>query len=216
MITELSKEGTMGGKVQSPNYEEVRTYVARRVAEGFDSEEDILEDALECFEDEFGESVELTQTISKMVSELMAQHLADERSWDSETDCDRLDKAFTELEDNGIVARQNFTCCQTCGHAEIWDEVDQLKQDLEQANKSIGPQGYVFYHMQDTELAVEDGMLYLAFGATENADDADIRVAQRVSEILRKYGFNVNWNGTLDSRICVTGINWRRRRLVAC
>lgn len=202
-------------ETEAPNEEEIRSYVARRVAEGFDSEEDILEDALECFEDEFGESKELTSLVNQLVGELMASHLADERTWSSETDCDRLDKAFNEMEANGIVARQNFTCCQTCGHAEIWEEVDQVRQDMEQAEQPVAPSGYVFYHMQDTEMAVEDGTLYLAFGATENADDAAIRVAQQISEILRKNGLKVNWNGSLDKRICLTDFNWQRRRLSA-
>lgn len=183
---------------------EVRTFVAKRVAEGFDAEEDIVEDTLECF-DEYDDDPQFTSMVQRMTSELLAEHEQEERNWSDETDCDRLDKAFDELENEGIVARQNFTCCQTCGHAEIWEEIEQVKQDSEVS-------GYVFYHMQDTDRVLEEGRLYLAYGATENADDAAIRVAQRITNALRKSGFKVDWNGSLDKRICLEQFNWRRRR----
>lgn len=188
--------------------DEIRAFIARRVAEGFDSEEEIVEDTIECFSDELGESDELNNMVAELARELMKEHQQNELSWKGDTDCDKLDRAFSELEDSGIVARQNFTCCQTCGHAEIWEEIESARQD----EREVKPTGYVFYHMQDTERAVDDGMLYLAYGAADNTDDMAIRTAQKISEILRKHGLSVSWNGSLDKRIEVDKMTWRRRR----
>ncbi|MBX9685514.1 MAG: hypothetical protein K2X27_02355 [Candidatus Obscuribacterales bacterium] len=198
----------MSNSASPEQIDEIRDFVATRVAEGFDSEEDIVENASEYFSEEFGDSPELKLLVTRLTSEVMAEHMLEERSWTGETDCDRLDKAFDELERNGIVARQNFTCCQTCGHAEIWEEVEQAKQETE-------VKGYVFYHMQDTERVLEEGRLYLAYGASENADDETaLRVAGQISEILQNNGFQVDWNGSLDKRICLENLSWRRRRAV--
>jgi hypothetical protein len=194
----------MSGTVISSEHE-VRSFVAKRVAEGFDSEEDIVEDALEYFAEEFEDNLQLSAMARKFAAELMASHLEEESHWSDETDCDRLDHAFDELETLGIVARQNFTCCQTCGHAEIWEEIEQVKQDFE-------VKGYVFYHMQDTDRVVEEGRLYLAYGALDNADESTIQVARTVAQTMQKYGFRVDWNGSLDKRICLENLNWRRRR----
>jgi hypothetical protein len=190
--------------VLSPEHE-VRSFIAKRVAEGFDSEEDIVEDALEYFADEFEDGLQLSVMARNLASEHMAYHLAEERNWQDETDCDRLDNAFDELERLGIVARQNFTCCQTCGHAEIWEEIEQVRQDSE-------VRGYVFYHMQDTDRVLEEGRLYLAYGSLDNTDESTVLVARKVVEIMRKFGFRVDWNGSLDKRICLEELVWRRRR----
>jgi hypothetical protein len=194
----------MSGSVLSPE-QDIRNFVSKRVAEGFDSEEDIVQDTLEYFADDFDDDLRLSVMARELASELMTEHLKEERSWPSETDCDRLDKAFEELEAQGIVAKQNFTCCQTCGHAEIWEEIEQAKADSE-------VRGYVFYHMQDTDRVLEEGRLYLAYGAVDNSDAASIKVARTIAEVMSVRGFNVDWNGSLDKRICLENLNWLRRR----
>ncbi len=60
---------------------------------------------------------------------------------------ERIWKRFADLcETNNIVARSDWTCCRTCGHAEIYDE----RKDLE---KSINKKylAYVFYHEQEAD-----------------------------------------------------------------
>ncbi len=184
--------------------EELEQFIGRRVAEGFDSEEDIVEGALEYFEHDFpGDN--LPEVAARMTEEAIKKHLDNEKTWINSTDCDKLDVVFDQLEGEGIVARQNFTCCQTCGHCEIWEEVEQTRQERPVS-------GYVFYHQQDTERACDEGVLYLAYGATDNTDEAAIKVARRATEVCRNNGFKVDWNGSLDKRICLLNFDWRRRR----
>ena len=190
---------------------EIQQFVSRRVAEGFDSEEDIVEGALEFFEHDFpGEN--LPQLAARLADEAMRKHLDDEKTWSQSTDCDKLDKVFESLESTGIVARQNFTCCQSCGHAEIWEEIEQVRQE---STQEIPVAGYVFYHQQDTERACDEGVLYLAYGAADSADATALEIATRISSLLKENGFNVDWNGSLDKRICLLDLDWRRRRFVA-
>lgn len=196
----------MSGPVLSPEHE-IRSYLAERVAEGFDSEEDIVESALEYFVEELEEKPELKELISPLTSELISKHLECQKTWQTPTDCDRLDSAFEELELNGIVCRQNFTCCQTCGHAEIWEEIEQAKQE------GLAVSGYVFFHQQDTERVLEEERLFLAYGSVDNTDEATLNVAKTVFALLSERGFKLDWNGSLDKRLCVESLHWQKRRL---
>ena len=66
-----------------------------------------------------------------------------------------LTKAFAELAEIGVVARENFTCCGTWGSTEIWDERDESRQW----------RGYLYYHSQDADAIIQDGQTYVGYGA---------------------------------------------------
>ncbi|RYD51650.1 MAG: hypothetical protein EOP60_10485 [Sphingomonadales bacterium] len=104
-----------------------------------------------------------------------------------------------------MIARQNFSCCGTCGSSEIWDEVDAVTQ-------AGGPgHGYVFYHMQDTESAADGEGLYLNYGAGEDGEEAALAVARDVVAELQSHGLRTDWDGSWDQRIHVA-LDWKRRR----
>ncbi len=89
-------------------------------------------------------------------------------------------KSFKELRSIGYFARQNFTCCQSCG----WAEVPEDKSERA-----------VFYHNQDYRSYKDGGDLYLAW-----AGDGD-----EICDILRGNGLEVEWEGSKDTRIRITG-----------
>ncbi len=120
------------------------------------------------------------------------------------TDCDRLDEAFAALNRQGIVARQDFSCCNKCGFTEIWGEVEEEK------HRPV--EGYVFYHLQGTELAIESGRLLMAYGCVEDDPVAFHQVANKIVAELRRVGLNASWRGTAGDPILVEGMTWRRRR----
>ena len=101
--------------------------------------------------------------------------------------------------------RQNFTCCQTCGHAGIGDEIAQARETMEAV-------GYTFYHMQDTERAAEGGGLFLAYGSLERTEAAQQKVGWTIVEALRREGLAAEWKGDVGKRIEVKNLLWRRRR----
>jgi hypothetical protein len=113
MISHHSEETTVADKVKMDEIcAEVREMVARRVAEGFDPPEQIVDDVTECVEMDH-EADELRPYVERVTAELLEEHRRRQGQWDGPTDCDRLDEAFAELDRGGVVARQNFTCCQT-------------------------------------------------------------------------------------------------------
>src|SRR5215469_4841948 len=127
--------------------EELEDLVTRRVREGFDRFEEIVEDVVECLADDHPDT-NLEPLVRTAATAAWDRAREEQISWPVPTDCDRLDRAFAALERSGVVARQNFTCCQNCGHAEIDDEIGE-------ASKQRRIVGYTFYHFQDTERAAE-------------------------------------------------------------
>ena len=142
---------------------DIRSCASKRVKEGFEDEEAIIQALTDQCEDEYNRN-DLRPHIARITRELLQEHLHAQADWPASTDCDKLDTAFDRLEQQGIVARQNFTCCQNCGHTEIDDEITKALNVRE-------VKGYVFYHMQDTENAAEDGLLYLAYGSLTGEDE---------------------------------------------
>lgn len=137
--------------------------------------------------------------------------MAEQNTWTTPSDADRLTAAFTELNADGIVARENWTCCSTCGHDDLWELMKTMP---------ITPGGYVFFHQQDSERLGEDptdATLYLAYGPgpiVTNADEADavaLIAAARVVDVLREHAFAVTWDGDINRRIAVDISDWRKR-----
>ncbi len=180
-------------------------HIRDQVTLGFADENEIIEGTLDYFEGQDFDSDALEAHTVQATRAAIAAHCKAQQTWPAVTDCDRLDAVFARLEAEGIVARQNFTCCQTCGHAEIWDEIRATQ-------KQQPVTGYVFYHAQDTESALYHGALYLAFGAVEKGKAATLTVAQRAAAVLREAGFTVEWNGSVKQRISLTGLDWKKRR----
>ena len=184
--------------------EDVRSFIAYRVQEGFESAHDIIENATDYA---FGkhERDDLQLEIKRITAEELAAHRVEQAGWEGPTDCDRLNQAFAALNRQGIVARQDFSCCNNCGFTEIWDEIEQ-----EERRQPVA--GYVFYHLRATERAIKVGELLLAYGSIEDDPAALQRVANKVVTELRRVGLNASWRGTTSHPIVVDGLVWRRRR----
>jgi hypothetical protein len=135
---------------------------------------------------------------------LWTEQRALEAQWSERTDCDRLDQAFAELEATGIICRQDFTCCGTCGVAEmalICTEISRAGRD---------PRGYAFYHAQDTEHAVAGDGLYLNYGDLKGEERASLSVGREIVAVLKTHGLKPEWDESWANRIHVP-LTWRRR-----
>ncbi|SBT52685.1 DUF6891 domain-containing protein [Micromonospora auratinigra] len=134
-----------------------------------------------------------------VVAEELTAHLADQATWPAVTDSDRLTAAFRALTAAGIMARENFACCQNCGLGEIGAE----------APGTIEPRGYAFYHQQDAERGVAGEGVHVAYGLFDQPPSVEI--GAEVAAALRAQGLTVHWNDDVASRIFVP-LDWRRRR----
>jgi hypothetical protein len=136
-----------------------------------------------------------------LVGPAFAAHLEAQAGWPERTDNDRLTDAFRALDAAGVVAREDFTCCQTCGINAIDDEV----------TGELPAHGYVFYHGYDTIEAVQGGGVWLAFGAMEADGPPDEEIGDQVVAALRAEGLEVEWDRSAGDRPHVQ-LEWARRR----
>lgn len=182
--------------LDADSLEDLRAFVRAQVR-GFGDLDDLPTDAADYMDGIDG----LTDAqVQQVISEEVAALKAEEPTWPSPTDNDRVDAAFAALSDRGVLAEQDYWCCQTCGHAAAADEVSER-----------GLRGYVFYHQQDTESAVDGGGLFLAFGTGKPDAEADVAIASEAVAALREQGLTVSWDGTVRQRPYVE-ITWQRRR----
>ncbi|MCG5469610.1 hypothetical protein LADH09A_003528 [Micromonospora sp. LAH09] len=135
-----------------------------------------------------------------MVTEELGAHLAAQARWPEVTDSDRLTSAFRTLSAAGLVAREDFACCQNCGVTEIGDEVPRGRT----------ARGYAFYHRQDAERGVDGSGVYLTFGLL--GQPATVDVGEEIAAALRAEGLTVHWDGHTGTRIRVA-LTWQRRRV---
>lgn len=190
---------------------QLHEYIAERVAVGFDDLDDIVEGALDGFGQEADEEL-VARLAEQLAREEMDRHAVAAAAWPAVTDCDRLDAAFDELDAAGIVARQYFTCCNSCGLAEIGGEVPEEDRDK--------VRGFAFYHRQDAGHAALHGKLYLSYGAFydegETAADPAVMatVGEQVAAALRQQGLAVHWDGDIGTRVLVP-LTWQRRHTPA-
>lgn len=161
------------------------------------------------------------------------ERLAEQAGWVGESDYDRLAAAFADLEESGVVARMNFTCCNTCGTTEIDDERTP-DPDAAEGAYPFREWAYTFFHSQDAErLADGPADLFLTYSsfrpaadvapdlmARARAGDQDAReqvvrhtdatVGRIVVDALTAHGLTPDWSGDPTRRIAVPITDWRK------
>ena len=132
-----------------------------------------------------------------------AEKAVEEAGWPAVTDCDRLDAAFADLDNSGIISLQNAGYTMSDGLGDIWEAFSRSGNGM--------PNGYCFYHEQDLERAVNGEGLTLAFGDMEDTPAGKAEVARMILSTLRDHGINADWDGDPDRRIDIPCITWHRR-----
>jgi hypothetical protein len=188
--------------------QQIDEYAARDVAAGFRSEREIIASVTDMLSDDF-EAAKIEALVVQRTQYYFEQHATNEATWSEPTDCDRLDLAFAALETRGVICRQDFSCCGNCGSGEILTEMEDVR------SKGLSARGYAFYHIQDTERAVDGGGVYLSFGSEEKGRAASECIAREICSALNSHGLTTEWNGSADQRILVK-LDWKRRRIPTC
>ncbi|MGW6918600.1 DUF6891 domain-containing protein [Kitasatospora sp. NPDC054939] len=134
-----------------------------------------------------------------LADRLWLERVAEQARWQDETDPERLTRAFTALEEAGITARENFTCCGSCGHSEIGGEA--------------GPdaRGFVYFHTQSTDSAAAGRGLTLYYGGFDDSADTTTAVGHEIVAALEAVGLRTDWDHNPNRAITVTPLDWRRR-----
>ncbi len=185
--------------------EALKHYVTHEVRGGFASVTDIPAAAVEVVTAEDIEPADLLPYAEQYTADSLVQLHEEQQFWPDVTDCDRLDQAFADLEKTGLLSRQDFSCCQPCGHGDMSDEIESAIAQ----GRTV--RGYTFYTWQDTEWTVDGQDLCLTYASVEDGDGATIAVGHEVVSALRASGLSVEWDGSIEKRIVVS-VEWRRRR----
>lgn len=201
----LDPQNTDAADLDAQDLEDLRDFIRIQVAAGYAPIAIVVEEAVDAFSDTSLPPAAVRRAAWSLAQEAVAAHHAEQAAWPEVTDCDRLDAAFATLEASGIVARQHFSCCGTCGATQIIDEMDRVAKD----GKPV--RGYTFFHVQDTEHAVEGDGLYLSYGSADQDKQAAVAIGHEVVAALRQHGLQPNWNGRHANRIGLP-IVWQRRR----
>ena len=201
------KAKTIGSPVAQNALGDLRDLIDGWIAAGFDTYDTVERNAVELGEDD-GIQPAAARTL---VRERWLAAVDAQQTWPDTRDSDALEAAFADLEARGVAARMNFSCCGTCAPGELIDEV----------GLGGSKHGYVYFHQQDAE-AIFEGSLFLGYGSLRDFDReapgaSDAYVADAVSvghevvDALRSHNLSVTWDGSLDRRIRVTDLEWRRR-----
>ncbi|MEW2358246.1 hypothetical protein [Spirillospora sp. NPDC029432] len=182
------------GSLHSLLRERVRVALAR----GEDDYETILADARASLEGTAGR-----EAVAELVRAEFAAYDREQGEWGGEPlDAERLLAAFRDLDVAGIVARADFTCCQSCGTSGIAGAVPG----------GAAARGYVFCHRQDVDAAARGEGLFLSYGTFgDDADAGAAEIGERAVAALRGRGLAVEWDGEVTTRIHLP-LTWRRRR----
>ncbi len=109
---------------------------------------------------------------------------------------------FEKLTEEGIISLENFSCCGSCGCAEI---EEKIKEDSRQFT------GFCFYHAQADESRKNGNEFYLNYGTTittieaveEEIHEFAAKVGQRIVQVLKDFGIETEWNGNSNQKIKV-------------
>ncbi|WP_018570899.1 DUF6891 domain-containing protein [Streptomyces sp. PsTaAH-124] len=179
-----------------------RAELERRVREvlvgGYASREELAEVAEEYLVTEDRRPLSQDQARA-LADRLWLERVEEQARWQGETDPERLSRAFTALEAAGITARENFTCCRSCGNAEIGAEA------------APGARGFVYFHTQCTDSAAVGRGLMLLYGGFDGSEETTAAVGREVVAALDAVGLTTAWDGDPGRAVHLTALDWRRR-----
>jgi hypothetical protein len=117
----------------------------------------------------------------------------------------KLSKAFKALRKEGLIAKQNFACCGSCGCYEIGEQA-KLRAKL------IGkfPKGYVFFNRQSTQSMYQTGTVHLSYAAFYSRNDVrrkecftDVEIGNLIVDKMSEVGLATEWDGDTDRCVLV-------------
>eukprot|EP01112_Ceratiomyxa_fruticulosa_P011536 TRINITY_DN3131_c0_g1_i2.p1 TRINITY_DN3131_c0_g1~~TRINITY_DN3131_c0_g1_i2.p1 ORF type:complete len:239 (+),score=37.69 TRINITY_DN3131_c0_g1_i2:188-904(+) len=206
----IEKRKAREKKEASELISEFSSLFRKKLRAGFETDKQILRNACEELLEE-KKSVSKYKKVAKKILEYEIKIFEiEQQTWPSETDFDRLEKVYTDLESQKILCRHNYGYTGYEGNT-------RLKGEYEEIVKKGGdpPIGYVFYHKQDTEFLINPNPADMLFnyGSFKKSDDKSmLAIGKKLADCLRKHGFVVDWDETLAKRVSKTML-WRKRRV---
>lgn len=182
--------------------DEVIEQLEKDILFGFENADDLLETISEIFYDEEDFDKDwLKQEIEKRLK----KHQSKSLNWEKPTDFDKLVKSFDELNRERIVSLHKAGYTRQDGEEDCAEIINELN------SIGIKSKGYCFYHTQDLERAIgNEKNLFIAFDSYNREDELAKEVANKIIQVLNKNGFETKWNGSLETRIEIANIDWKK------
>ncbi|MEV5596489.1 hypothetical protein [Streptomyces sp. NPDC052496] len=134
-----------------------------------------------------------------LADRMWLRRVAEQATWQGETNPERLTRAFDALQEAGITTRENFTCCRHCGQSEIGGEA------------APGARGFVYFHAQCTASAAAGHGLTLLYGGFDGSPETTAAIGHETVAALETVGLRAEWDGDPGRAITVAPLVWRRR-----
>ena len=177
--------------------DEVNYEIQLLIKSGFYSDDEILE----IIDDEF-----IEENISEAIlSKLFLENKENIGAIDVDSeDFINLKNAFLDLTKENIISIHN------AGYDIEEGIQDSFELFVHLRNNKYSPIGFCFYSFEDIEEAIEENNLSIAFGDFEYDEEKGLEIAKTVVNVLKSYGFEINWNESVDERIEIKGFNWKK------
>ena len=188
----------------------LRDWLEEMIREGDQEEAEVLASFEDLLRQQLGEDLQAADKLLEYARRRFEERRAEEARWTEPTMNDRIDRAFEELNRQGIIAVQNAGATLADG----WKQVEaaaQLSYEL--------VRGATFFHAQELKRGMQGQGLLLAFAAYEDGSElrgaARLSIAREIRETLARHGVPTDWNGPTKSRIQILPFEWRKRRAVS-
>lgn len=168
-----------------------REAIRRSIRLGYERGDDLADNAHQVADDLDDDDVE------QWVSEELEARRSEEESWSEPTDHDRVVAALAELDEAGVIAREDFGATHD-------DAVANVREAAEDGGDDV--LGFVTFSRQDAAAALEHGRLRLTVEAFEpgNRD----RVVRLAREAFERQGLRLRFE---DAGCVVEVPDWRVR-----
>lgn len=182
--------------------EEILEQLKKDILFGFENEKELFESINDMFYDY--EELD-TNWLKKEIDLRLKTHQTESLKWEKPTDFERLAKSFNELNKEGIVSLHKAGYTRQDAEGDCLEIIDELK------NIGILAKGYCYYHTQDLERAIgQEKTLFIGYDSHNQNDELAMEVAKKIVDVLKKNGFTIKWNNSLDTRIEISEINWKK------
>ena len=177
--------------------DEINYEIQLLIKSGFYSDDEILE----IIDDEFIEEGISEDLFLKLFLE--TKEKIEEVEEDSE-DFINLKNAFDDLTKENIISIHNAGYDIEEGVQDSFELFTHLR------NNKYDPVGFCFYTFEDIENVIEDNALSIAFGDFEYDEEKGLEIAEKIVNILKSYGFDINWNESVEEIIEIKNFNWKK------
>lgn len=114
----------------------------------------------------------------------------------------KIGEVFKSFDKMNIAVVTN-QCCSSCSLSECADMMSDETRFV----------GYAFIHHQDIEYLMESGKTHVGFGSRNPG--SDLEIGEIVKQAFADAGFEIEWNGSSEKRIKITGFDQFKRKVSA-